>query len=168
MLLHQVVFRTKWICYIHTLSKVLGSYLLLNKVTVLGFPGGSAVNNPPAMQETQEMRVLSPEGGHHNPLQYSWQENPLDRGAQWATVHGVAKNQTRLKLLLILMIFILIILTNDYMMNNLFLTLQKPRFYFFSQFPQLDCYQKKDERQTCCEYISTLSFWLKVLKLCVF
>ena len=81
MLLHQVVFRTKWICYIHALSKVLGLYLLLNKVTVLGFPGGSAVNNPPAMQETQEMRVRSPEGGHHNPLQYSWQENPLDRGA---------------------------------------------------------------------------------------
>lgn len=55
MLFHQVVFRTKWICYIHALSKVLGLYLLLNKVTVWGFPGGSTVNNPPTMQEIQEI-----------------------------------------------------------------------------------------------------------------
>ena len=32
-------------------------------------------------------------GGHGNPLQYSCLENPMDRGAQWAAVHGVAKNQ---------------------------------------------------------------------------
>ena len=31
-----------------------------------------------------------------NPLQYSCLENPMDRGAWWATVHGVAKSQTRL------------------------------------------------------------------------
>ena len=29
------------------------------------------------------------------PLQYSWLENPLDRGAQWATVHGVTKSWTQ-------------------------------------------------------------------------
>ena len=38
----------------------------------------------------------SPGGGHGNPLQYSCLENPMDRGAWWATVHGVAKSQTRL------------------------------------------------------------------------
>ena len=38
-----------------------------------------------------------PGGGHGNPLQYSCLENPMDRGAWWATVHGVAKSQTRLK-----------------------------------------------------------------------
>ena len=32
--------------------------------------------------------------GNDNPLQYSCLENPMDRGAWWATVHGVAKNQT--------------------------------------------------------------------------
>ena len=37
------------------------------------------------------------EGGHGNPLQYSCLENPMDRGAWWATVHGVAESQTRLK-----------------------------------------------------------------------
>ena len=34
--------------------------------------------------------------GHGNPLQYSWLENPMDRGAWWATVHGVAKSWTQL------------------------------------------------------------------------
>ena len=36
----------------------------------------------------------SPGGGHSNPLQYSCLENPMDRGAWWATEHRVAKNQT--------------------------------------------------------------------------
>ena len=39
----------------------------------------------------------SPGGGHSNPLQYSCLENPMDRGAWWATVHRVVKSQTRLK-----------------------------------------------------------------------
>jgi len=34
----------------------------------------------------------SPGEGHGNPLQYSCLENPMDRGAWWATVHGVAKS----------------------------------------------------------------------------
>ena len=36
----------------------------------------------------------SPGGGNGNPLQYSCLENPMDRGAWWATVHGVAKSRT--------------------------------------------------------------------------
>ena len=39
----------------------------------------------------------SPGGGNGNPHQYSCLENPVDRGAWWATVHGVAKSQTWLK-----------------------------------------------------------------------
>ena len=35
-----------------------------------------------------------PGEGNANPLQYSCLENPMDRGDLWATVHGVAKNQT--------------------------------------------------------------------------
>ena len=38
----------------------------------------------------------SPEGKHGNPLQYSCLENLTDKGAWWATVHGVAKGQTQL------------------------------------------------------------------------
>ena len=36
----------------------------------------------------------SPGGGHENPLQYSCLENPMDRGAWWATVHRVTKHWT--------------------------------------------------------------------------
>ena len=39
----------------------------------------------------------SPGEGNGNPLQYSCLENPMDRGAWRATVHRVAKSQTRLK-----------------------------------------------------------------------
>ena len=36
----------------------------------------------------------SPGEGHGNPFQYSWLENPMDRGAWRATVHRVAKSRT--------------------------------------------------------------------------
>ena len=39
----------------------------------------------------------APGGGNGNPFQYSCLENPMDRGAWWAAVHGVAKSQIRLK-----------------------------------------------------------------------
>ena len=35
------------------------------------------------------------EEGNGTPLQYSCLGNPMDRGTQWATVHGVAKNWTQ-------------------------------------------------------------------------
>ena len=39
----------------------------------------------------------SPGGGHGNPLQYSCRENPMDRGAWWATAHKITKSWTGLK-----------------------------------------------------------------------
>ena len=56
--------------------------------------GGSEVKNPPAMQEMQvQIPGLGRSSGEVNgyPLQYSCLENSMDRGAWWATVHGVAK-----------------------------------------------------------------------------
>ena len=38
----------------------------------------------------------SPGEGNDNPLQYSCLENPMHRGAWWATVRGVTKSRTRL------------------------------------------------------------------------
>ena len=48
------------------------------------------------VREVSSVRGLgrSPGGGHGNPLQYSCLENPMDRGAWEATVHGVAKSRT--------------------------------------------------------------------------
>ena len=39
----------------------------------------------------------SPAGGNGNPLQYLCLQNPMDRGAWWAAVQGVAESRTRLK-----------------------------------------------------------------------
>ena len=62
-----------------------------------------AVKNPPdnAGDLRDEGLILglgsSPGGGHGNPLQYSCLEHPMDRGAWWARVHGLAKSWTWLK-----------------------------------------------------------------------
>ena len=37
-------------------------------------------------------------GANGNPLQYSWLENPMDRGIWWATVHGITKSRTELNI----------------------------------------------------------------------
>ena len=55
------------------------------------------VKNPPAKaRDTGDMGsvpglVRSPGGGNGNPLLYSYLENPMDRGAWWATVLGSQK-----------------------------------------------------------------------------
>ena len=61
---------------------------------IRGFPGGSAVMNLPANAGDARLipgSGMSPGGGNDNPLQYSCLENPTDRGAWWAAVHGAAK-----------------------------------------------------------------------------
>ena len=60
----------------------------------MGFPGGSVVKNLPANAGDMGLipgSRISPEEENGNPLQYSCLENPVDRGAWWVTVHGVAK-----------------------------------------------------------------------------
>ena len=68
----------------------------------MGFPGGSDGNESACkagdIRNVGSIPALgrSPEEGNGNPLQYSYLENPMDRGAWHATVHGVAKSRTRL------------------------------------------------------------------------
>ena len=60
----------------------------------MGFPSGLVVKNPPANAgDTGLIPGLGrfPRGGNGNPFQYSYLENPMDRGAWWATVHKVTK-----------------------------------------------------------------------------
>ena len=45
-------------------------------------------------QSFMEKEIALSGEGNGNPRQYSCLENPMDRGAWWATVHGVAKSQT--------------------------------------------------------------------------
>ena len=66
----------------------------------MGFPVALVIKDPPAnVGDTRDPGSIpglgkSPGGGHGNPLQYSYLENPMDRGDWRTTVHGVAKNQT--------------------------------------------------------------------------
>ena len=65
----------------------------------MGFPGGSEVKA--SASNAGDLGLIpgsgrSPGEGNGNPLQYSFLGNPMDRGAWQATVHRVAKSQTRL------------------------------------------------------------------------
>ena len=62
----------------------------------LGFPGGTSNKEPLANSEIRDMGSIpglgrSPGEGNGNPLQYSCLENPMDRGAWQAIVHGVVR-----------------------------------------------------------------------------
>ena len=60
----------------------------------MGFPCGSVVKNLPANVGDEGLIPAlrrSPGEGNGNPLQYSCLENPMDRGAWWATIHEVTK-----------------------------------------------------------------------------
>ena len=65
-----------------------------------GFPSGSVVKNLPANAgaagDTGSVPGLGrfPGEGNGTPLQYSFLENSMERGAWWATVHGIAKSRT--------------------------------------------------------------------------
>ena len=90
--------REAWRAAVHGVAK---SWTCLSNWTELNwafFPGVSSGKEPAA--NAGDIRHLgsipglgrSPGGGHGNPLQYSYLENPLNRGAWQATVHGLAKS----------------------------------------------------------------------------
>ena len=73
--------------HIHTRTHVcifLGSQVVL------------LLKNPPLNTGNIRGTGLIPGEGNGNPFQCSYLENPMDRGAWWATVHGVLNSQTRL------------------------------------------------------------------------
>ena len=81
------------------------------KRSKLGFPGGASGKETACQKKKKKLLAnagdirdvgsipglgRSPGEGNGKPLQYSCLENPMDRGAWWAIVHGVAKSQIRL------------------------------------------------------------------------
>ena len=62
--------------------------------SLLAFQAVLVVKNAGDVRDVGSVLGLgrSPGGGHGNPLRYSCLENPMDRGAWWATVHKVAKS----------------------------------------------------------------------------
>ena len=82
----------------YTVAAVIGTITLKNNLTlsskVEGFPGGSVAKNLPANAGDTGSTPgsgRSPGEGNDNPLWYSCPGNPMNRGAWWATIHGVAK-----------------------------------------------------------------------------
>ena len=73
---------------------------IINTAVCTGLPGGSDVKNLPANAwDTGGTGSIlesgrSPGGGSGTPIQYSWLEDPIDRGAWRVTVHGIAKSWT--------------------------------------------------------------------------
>ena len=69
----------------------------------MGFPGGASGKEPAYQCRRHKRRGFNPWVRKDlwrrasNPLQYSFLENPMDKGAWQATDHGVAKSRTQLK-----------------------------------------------------------------------
>ena len=77
-------------------SPELGGACYLLQIIVLCFPGGS--DSKEYMCNAGDLGLIPglgrvPGGGRGNPLQYSFLENPMDRGGWWATVHGLSKSE---------------------------------------------------------------------------
>ena len=76
-------------------------------LNLMGFPGDTSGEQPACQCRRCNRRERHgfdpwvgkiPGGGHSNPLQYSYLENPMDRGAWWATVQGVTKSRIHLSM----------------------------------------------------------------------
>ena len=70
-------------------------YINVCRCVCISFLGGSVVKNPPANAGDAGLIPgwgRCPGEGNGNPLQLSCLGNAMDRGAWWATVHGVAKS----------------------------------------------------------------------------
>ena len=64
---------------------------------MLDFPGG--LDSKASAYNAGDLDSIpglgrSPEEGNGNPLHYSCLENPMNRGAWWATIHGATKSWT--------------------------------------------------------------------------
>ena len=79
--------------------KHIYAHIYIYACTSMGFPSGTS-GKESTCQRRRDILIpgseRSAEVGNGNPLQYSCMENPMDRGAWRATVHGVAKSRTRL------------------------------------------------------------------------
>ena len=82
------------------MKRINFSFQLL--ISLKGFPDGSVIKKPPANagndRDTGSIpgSAKSPGEGNGNPLQYSCLENPMERRAWQAAVHGAAKSWTQL------------------------------------------------------------------------
>ena len=97
-----ISFRMDWLALLvvqGTLKSLLQHRDRLPTPVFVGFPGGT--DDKESAYNLGDLDLIpalgrSLGGGHGDPLQYAYLENPMDRGAWRATVHGVTKIQTQL------------------------------------------------------------------------
>ena len=85
------------------MNGIISFHILINHLHIFFYwvSQMAVVKNPPANAGATGDADSIPELGrsprvrNSNPLQYSCQNNPMYRGAWWATVHGVTKSWTR-------------------------------------------------------------------------
>ena len=83
--------RPTFLIFLSLMTKEIMYYL----IGMGGVPGGSAAKTLPANvgdSSSVPGLVRFPGGGNGNPFHYSYLDNPKERGAWWATVHGVVKS----------------------------------------------------------------------------
>ena len=133
----QIFSKTVWQFCIHTgtiyesyrcPASMLSDVFLISDILIVmsGFPEGS--DSTDFTGSTGDSGLIpgsrrSPGGGNGNSLQCSCLENPMDRGAWWATVHGTTQGRTRLKQLItigILWYFIVVFICIFLMSNHVF------------------------------------------------
>ena len=81
----------------HAIHSLYEWVLIICRELWMGFPGGAVVKNPPSNAgDIRDGDLIPGSGsslgeGHGSPLQHSYLENPMDRGAWQATVYRVTK-----------------------------------------------------------------------------
>ena len=93
--------RYNWHNTVSSLQRLLGIQITSIFLITRGFPGGTVVKNLPADAGDSGLIPDSGRfsgGGNGNPLQYTWVENSMDKGAWQATAHGAAKSRTWLSM----------------------------------------------------------------------
>ena len=147
---------------------LLGHRVVLPKIHVAQW-----LKNPPA--STGDARDAgsipglgrSPGVGNGNTLQYSCLENPMDRGAWRAMVHGVAKSWTRLStaqnMVVLLLVFKGISILSSIVATLIYIPTNNGRGFPFVPSPELTVGKFLDDGHSDqCEEIS-LSFWFAFL-----
>ena len=93
-----------WKCVACTIKHTYGKQIFIYLISINGLPSYSVLKNLPANAgdagDTGSISGSgrSPGGGNGNTFQYSRLDKSMDRGAWWATVHGVTWNQTQLSI----------------------------------------------------------------------
>ena len=93
----SVLCQMAWQCQECCIISTITFYLLVILLLAVGFFGGS--DGKESAYNAGDLGLIpklgkSPGEGNGNPLHFSCLENPMDRGAWWATVHGFPKRQT--------------------------------------------------------------------------